>query len=489
MNHSPNRCRLGPLLILTALTATAAPAAPAVERAIDGLSAPVRLTAPAGDDRLFVVEQSGRIRVFDQDGTTRGLFLDWTDQTNGGGERGLLGLAFAPDHATSGRFYINYTDNSGDTRVARLLTDPDDADRALPGSVQQILRVDQPFSNHNAGQLAFGPDGMLYVALGDGGSGGDPQGHGQNGLTLLGSMLRLDVSGDGPGYAIPDDNPFVGDPTVLDEAWAIGLRNPWCYGFDRLTGDLYIADVGQQLYEEVNVQPASSTGGENYGWRIMEGTHCYDPPEGCDQAGLTLPVHDYDHFGNGFRCSISGGFVHRGGTVPDLAGRYLFADYCSNQIWSLDWTSQDGLGTVIEHTDALTPAGGYGNIVSIGEDGHGDLYVVDSGGSVWRMVDDTASSADLPDAPDRLLGAQPNPFNPATELVFRLGKDGPATLTVHDLAGRRLATVVRGSFTAGTHRVAWDGRDQRGGGLASGVYLIRLATRAGVMTQKVTLAR
>lgn len=489
MTPSPTWRRLSALLILTMTTAATALAAPAVELAISGLSDPVRLTAPLGDDRLFVVEQAGRIRVFDQDGTPRGLFLDWTGQTNGGGERGLLGLAFAPDYATSGRFYINYTDNSGDTRVARLLVDPADADRALSGSVQQILRVDQPFSNHNAGQLAFGPDGQLYVALGDGGSGGDPNGNGQNGLTLLGSMLRLDVSGDGPGYAIPADNPFVGDPTVRDEAWAIGLRNPWCYGFDRLTGDLYIADVGQGNYEEVNVQPAASAGGENYGWRIMEGTHCYDPPQGCDPTGLTLPVHDYYHFGDGFRCSISGGFVHRGGTVPDLAGRYLFADYCSNQIWSLDWTAQDGLGVVIEHTAELTPAGGYGNIVSIGEDGHGDLYVVDSSGGIWRMVPGDTTGTDLPSAPDRLLGAHPNPFNPRTDLVFSLGADGPITLTVHDLAGRRLATVARGSFEAGTHRIAWDARDGRGLGLASGVYLVRLASRAGVSTEKVTLAR
>ncbi|MEZ4388852.1 MAG: PQQ-dependent sugar dehydrogenase [Candidatus Krumholzibacteriia bacterium] len=489
MSIKPSQLAAPVITCLIGLITGVATAAPSVELVTDALSTPIRVTAPTGDDRLFVVEQTGLIRVFDQDGTDRGIFLDWTGETTPGGERGLLGLAFDPRYPTTGRFYINYTDNGGDTRVARLRVDPADPDRALAGSVEPILFVAQPYSNHNGGQLVFGPDRMLYVGLGDGGSGGDPDGNGQNGQTLLGAMLRLDVSGVGPGYAIPVDNPFVGNPAVRDEIWALGVRNPWCYGFDRLTGDLYIADVGQGDYEEVNVQPAASSGGENYGWRIMEGAHCFSPPDGCNQAGLTLPVHEYTHGGNPFRCSISGGFVHRGGTVPDLAGRYLFADYCSNQIWSLDWTAADGLGAVIDHTATLTPPGGYNSLVSIGEDGHGDLYVVDRGGSFWRIIEDTASAVDLPPPGDRLLGAHPNPFNPQTELVFELRAAGPISLTVHDLAGRRLATAAGGVYGAGEHRVTWDGRDARGGALASGVYLVRLSTPASVSTRKVTLAR
>ena len=471
-------------------TVTPAGAAPAIDLVLTSLDTPLRVTAPVGDDRLFVVERTGRIRVFDRDGGDRGVFLDWSDSISLGGERGLLGLAFGPDHGQTGRFYINYTDPAGDTRIARLLTDPANPDRALPGSAEIVIQVDQPYSNHNAGDLAFGPDGLLYLALGDGGSGGDPEDRAQNGQELLGKVLRLDVSGDGPGYAIPADNPFLGDPAVRDEIWALGLRNPWCYGFDRDTGDLYIADVGQNRYEEVSVVPAGSPGGLNLGWDIMEAFHCYEPPSDCDQTGLTLPVHAYAHGGGGgFRCSISGGFVHRGGTVPALAGLYLFADFCSNQVWSLDWTAEDGLGTVVEHTDQLTPAGGHDNIVSIGQDGRGDLYLVDMDGVIWRVVDDTTSADDPPAAATRMVGASPNPFNPQTELVVRLARDGRATVSVHDLAGRRLATVASGTFAAGEHRLPWRGRTDDGRALPSGVYLARLSTADAVSTEKITLAR
>ncbi|MBD3222013.1 glucose dehydrogenase, partial [bacterium] len=279
-----------------------ADAAPSVELTVDGLSAPARVTAPEGDPRLFVVELTGRIRVFDRDGTDRGVFLDWSDRISTGGERGLLGLAFDPDYAENGRFFINYTDPSGDTRITRLEVDPADPDRALPDSETAILLVDQPLSNHNGGQIDFGPDGMLYVGLGDGGGAGDTDDNAQNRQLLLGKMLRLDVSGDGPGYQVPPDNPFTGDPSTRDEIWALGLRNPWVYGFDRATGDLYIADVGQGEWEEVSIQPNGSAGGENYGWRIMEGPDCYNPPN-CDPTGLTLPVFAYPHGFPDFHCS------------------------------------------------------------------------------------------------------------------------------------------------------------------------------------------
>lgn len=490
MHVSPTR----PLTILLALAllvlvTSQTLAAPDVEPVLDGLSAPVRLTAPDGDDRLFVVQQSGLIRVFDRDGGDLGTFLDWRNQVSTGGERGLLGLAFAPDYELSGRFYINYTDNGGDTRVDRLRADPANPDRALADSAELILSVDQPLSNHNGGQLAFGPDGMLYIGLGDGGGAGDPDGNGQNGMTLLGAMLRLDVAGDGPGYEIPADNPFRGVSTVRDEIWALGLRNPWVYSFDHLTGDLYVADVGQTGWEEINIQPADSPGGENYGWNTMEGPDCYSPPEDCNAAGLTLPGHAYAWGGSPFRCSISGGFVLRDPGVPDLVGRYLYSDFCANQIWSLRWTAEEGLVDVREHTAQLSPAGGYGAVVGICQDGLGDLYVIDRDGEVWRIIDDDTTSVDLPSARDELHGAHPNPFNPQTEIAYSLAAAGPVELSVHDLGGRRLAVLERAYREAGQHRLAWDGRNARGEALASGVYLVSLRTLDGHQSRKVTLTR
>jgi len=490
VSSSPSHSRHIALVGLLLLIAGPTLAVPTVEQVLDNLGTPVRLTAPSGDHRLFVVQQNGLVQVFDRDGNERGTFLDWSDRISTGGERGLLGLAFAPDYERSGRFYINYTNNGGDTRVDRLRVNPANADRALPDSAEPILTVDQPLSNHNGGQLAFGPDGMLYVGLGDGGGAGDPDGNGQNGNTLLGAMLRLDVSGDGPGYRVPADNPYVQDPAVRDEIWALGLRNPWVYSFDRLTGDLYMADVGQTGWEEINVQPAESPGGENYGWNTMEGPDCYNPPpEGCNPAGLTLPAHAYAWGGSPFRCSISGGFVLRDNNVPDLRGRYLYSDFCANQIWSLAWNEADGLGEIIDHTAELTPTGGYGAVVGICEDGLGSLYVVDRDGEVWRIIDDDTTSVDLPPARDVLHGAQPNPFNPQTELSYALAADGPVEMSVHDLAGRRVAVLERAHREAGDHRLAWDGRDDRGQALASGVYLVRLRTLTGVQSQKVTLAR
>jgi glucose/arabinose dehydrogenase len=226
--------------------------------------------------------------------------------------------------------------------------------------------------------LAFGPDGMLYVGMGDGGNGGDPDNYAQRPSTLLGSMLRLDVDGGSP-YAIPGDNPFVGHPTYREETWAYGLRNPWRYSFDRMTGDLYIADVGQIRLEEVSVQPASSAGGENYGWRVMEGPDCYNPPSGCSTAGLTLPVYSYDH---GAGCSITGGYVYRGSTFPALAGRYFFGDYCSG--WIRSFVFQNGAPVGVQ--DHTAEVGTLSQISSFGEDGAGELYVVSLGGTVYRIT-------------------------------------------------------------------------------------------------------
>jgi glucose/arabinose dehydrogenase len=342
-----------------------------------GLEVPVAI-AHAGDGRgrLFVVEKPGRIRLLRNGALVGTPFLDLTDRVGAGGnEQGLLGLAFHPRYAQNGLLYVNYTDRQGDTIIARFALS-DDPDRADPASESVILTLDQPAANHNGGHLAFGPDGYLYVGTGDGGASGDRYGNGQNGATLLGAMLRLDVDGGQP-YAIPPDNPFRGDPAVRDEIWAIGLRNPWRYSFDRTTGDLYVADVGQNQYEEVNFQAASSPGGLNYGWPIMEGLHCYPANESCQQAGLFLPVVEYDH---SLGCSVTGGYVYRGAAYPLLQGIYLYGDYCSGRIWGLARDAGGGWRTALLTTADV-------RLTSFGQDEAGELYLVDgASGVLYRLA-------------------------------------------------------------------------------------------------------
>jgi hypothetical protein len=344
----------------------------ALEVIASGLASPVHLTSPPGDARLFIVEQAGRIRMMRNGQLVQQPFLDIVAKVGSGGERGLLSVAFHPQYATNGLFFVYYTDRSGDTRVERyrVSADPDVADDA---SAKLILAVDQPFSNHNGGLVVFGPDGKFYVGLGDGGSGGDPQNNGQNRNTLLGSILRIDVDAGDP-YAIPADNPFAGQAGARGEIWAWGLRNPWRFAFDRTTDMLYIADVGQNRLEEINVSPATSAG-LNYGWNITEGRDCFDAPT-CDTSGLTLPVFDYDH---GPACSITGGYVYRGSGIADVAGHYFYSDYCAGWIRSFRFAN----GEVTAETDWGIDAG---RVLSFGEDADGELYVLNSDGTVYRMV-------------------------------------------------------------------------------------------------------
>jgi len=339
-----------------------------------GLESPVHLTAPPGDSRLFVVEQPGRIRVIEDGELLPTPFLDIVSKVGSGqSEQGLLSVAFHPDYASNGRFYVNYTDRSGDTRVERYTVSAADPNRADEASAKLILAVDQPFSNHNGGLLLFGPDGMLYVGMGDGGSGGDPQGHGQNRGTLLGALLRIDVDGGDP-YAIPPDNPYVGESGARGEIWAIGLRNPWRFAFDAPANRLYVADVGQNRYEEVNVVDADASG-LNYGWNIMEGAHCY-PGGSCGTSGLVLPALEYTHDDG---CSVTGGLVYRGAAIPSLVGHYLYADYCAGWIRSFRY---DGAAA---NDQRELVAGGAGNILSFGQDAAGELYVLSSNGRVYRI--------------------------------------------------------------------------------------------------------
>jgi glucose/arabinose dehydrogenase len=458
----------------------------AVTQVLSGLDQPVRLVAPEGDPRLFVVERSGLIRVFDQQGLELGTFLNISAQTSTFSERGLLGLAFAPDYALTGRFYINFTDLQGDTRIARYTVSEENENLADPSSQEIILTVDQPYANHNGGHLEFGPDNMLYIGLGDGGSSGDPQNRAQNDQVLLGKMLRLDV--DVPvGYEIPADNPFVG-LAPRDEIWAKGLRNPWCYSFDQATDDLYIADVGQGSEEEVDVQPALSEGGENYGWRLMEGNLCYSPPTDCNDGSLTLPIHTYTRGGSPFRCAISGGYVYRGASLPSLTGKYFFADYCSNQIWSLTWTQVGGVGGVVEHTAEMTPPGGYGSVASFGQDGLGELYIMDiDRGRAYRIV---SSSSSVPEVQNSLFLAQntPNPFNPRTQIAFGVNTTGAhVSLVVFDVAGRRVRTLVDEILPPGDHVVTWNGTNESGGKAESGVYLYLLELNGRAVSRKMIL--
>ena len=328
----------------------------------------------AGDasGRLFVLEKVGLMRIVVGNRVGGAPFLDITDRVgSGSNEQGLLGLAFHPRFASNGRFFLNYTDRGGDTVVSEFRVSPADADRADPASERVLIGFDQPFRNHNGGMLAFGPDGRLYIATGDGGSQGDPNGNAQNPATLLGAILRIDVDGGEP-YAIPPDNPFVGNASARPEVWAYGLRNPWRISFDRATGDLYIADVGQNEIEEVHVQPAASPGGENYGWNVQEGSNCYRPDSGCDRRGLVQPVAEYTHSQG---CSITGGYVYRGAAHPALVGHYVFADYCSGLVWTLRRGAGDTWSMAPQARVDL-------RISSFGEGEDGEIYAVDdaSGG-------------------------------------------------------------------------------------------------------------
>lgn len=340
----------------------------------EGLESPVFLTAPANDARLFIVEQPGRIRIVQNGNLLPTPFLDITSKVTAGGERGLLSMAFHPRYATNRVFYVNYTDREGDTRIERYEASADPS-RADPGTAELVLMVDQPFSNHNGGLVAFGPDGKLYVGMGDGGGGGDPQETGQDPAQLLGKMLRIDVDAARP-YAVPADNPFVGQAGRRPEIWAMGLRNPWRFSWDRTANLLYTADVGQNRLEEINVVPAGQ-GGVNYGWDVMEGSDCFEPSTGCPRTGLTVPVVEYTHADG---CSVTGGYVYRGQDIPALRGHYLYADYC--QSWIRSFRYANGAATDARSWDVEK----IGSISSFGEDGRGELYVTAHGGRVFRIV-------------------------------------------------------------------------------------------------------
>jgi glucose/arabinose dehydrogenase len=347
-----------------------------LETVLTGMSHPLFVTAPPGDrSRLFVVERTGQVRILKNGALLAAPFLDVSAEVEQGSEQGLLGMAFAPDYATSGTFVVYYVDLSGNTVLSRLHVGAGTPDVAAPDE-DTLLTISQPIGDHNGGMLAYGKDGYLYLSTGDGGCCGDPDGHGQDRTDLLGSLLRLSVSSSGP-YAIPPSNPWAADPVIRHELWNYGLRNPWRFSFDRTTGDLYLADVGDGSREEVDVLSHLSPGGENLGWRVMEGTECFGGGA-CDTTGLTLPVLDYGH---GEGCAIIGGYVYRGAAIPALRGTYFYADFCSAWIRSFTWKGQAVSG---QKEYLLLNASEFPN--SFGEDGSGELYVTTEAGNVYKVV-------------------------------------------------------------------------------------------------------
>ena len=347
------------------------------------LSSPVFMTAPANDtSRLFIVEQGGRIRIFDV--TTRSLrvtpFLDISGLISGGGERGLLGMAFDPQYNINREFYVYYTNTTGDIVIARYLSNAADPNLADASSATTLLTVAHPtFANHNGGMLAFGPDACLYAAVGDGGGSGDPNNNGQNLSSLLGKLLRLDP-GTGGACSNVIINPFILSGGA-QQVWSLGFRNPWRFSFDRQTGDLYIGDVGESAREEIDVAVAPNAGRQaNYGWRLMEGFLCFTPSINCNPGGLTLPVLDYPHLSGA--CAVTGGYVYRGSALPAMQGTYFYADFCAGFMRSFRYQN----GTPTEQTEwpLLHPAGGF--VTSFGEDAAGELYVMTQGGGLFKLI-------------------------------------------------------------------------------------------------------
>jgi glucose/arabinose dehydrogenase len=385
--HTPRAARRLAGLVVAAvgllmLTTTSVSSATTVvlNSVVAGLQNPVYVTsAPDGSGRLFVLEQAGRIRVVKNGALLPTPFLDISDMTAKGGEQGLLGLAFHPSFRTNGLFYIYWTLANGDDAVNQYKVSSTNPDVAARTSSKRVITFAHPYDNHNGGMLTFDKAGYLFIGTGDGGGGGDPGNRAQSPNTLLGKILRINVNGvtGGKQYTIPAGNPYVGK-TGLDEIWSYGLRNPWRFSFDRLTGDLWIGDVGQASYEEIDRSTVAGSNrgrGVNFGWRVMEGRHCYNPPTGCNTTGKLLPVVEYGH---GEGCSVTGGYVYRGTRVPSLYGRYVFADFCSGTIWSVPKGGASPMTkSLVMHTSM--------NISSFGEDATGELYVVDRNGGIYRF--------------------------------------------------------------------------------------------------------
>lgn len=417
-----------------------------------------------GTNRVFIVTQEGVIYVFPNDSsvTEKKIFLDIKNKVEAGGELGLLGLTFHPDYKTNGFFFVNYTaDNPLRSVIARYKVSSD-ADAADINSEYIFFEVNQPFTNHNGGQIIFGPDGYLYTGLGDGGSGGDPQNNGQSRNTLLGKILRIDVNNTqgSQRYSIPSDNPYYQNTQGFkEEIWAYGLRNPWRFSFDAETGVMWTGDVGQNQWEEVHIIEK----GKNYGWRIMEGFHCYNPSSGCDQTGLELPLWEYGHNDSG-GYSITGGFVYRGNTIPDLRGKYIYADFVSGRIWGLSFE-----GTKATGNQLLLESGK--SISSFGVDNNNELYICTFNGKIYKVVPDRPSNVPGGQTPEGygLLYNLPNPFNPSTTIVADIKEDSNVELNIYTVDGSLVKKIFNEFLKAGTYEYKWDAYT-----FPSGIYIARL---------------
>lgn len=450
-----------------------------------------------GTNRIFVVTQSGVIYVFYNSPTvtTAKVFLNLSDSvTQSGGETGLLGLAFHPHYLNNQYFYIDYTTRQLPLRskISRFITSPSNPDSAVRSSELVIMTVNQPYANHNGGKIAFGPNGYLYIGFGDGGSEGDPQNNAQNRQVLLGKLLRINIdsAGGGNNYSIPVTNPYYRNTQgYREEIWAYGLRNPWRFSFDTPNNRMWTADVGEDLYEEIDI----ILPGKNYGWRIMEGFHCFNPPEGCDTTGLTLPIREYSH---SFGCSITGGYVYHGSSAPFLTGKYIYGDYCSGIIWAL---SYDGINLPVNE---LVAGATNISISTFGLDQNNEEYVcsyTSTGGRIFKIVPDPACICNnLDHFPQTLSLKQnyPNPFKPATIIKFdipqtnsfmreaNLGQGLLVHLIIYDILGREIQTLVNGELTPGSYEVPW-----YAGNYPSGIYFCRLSAGTQILERKMVLVK
>ena len=469
--------------LLTRCSPVALPQSQTIETAFPNLSFsnPVDLQDPRdGTNRLFVVEQAGIIKVFENTSSvsSSSIFLDIRDRVTTGGELGLLGLTFHSSYANNGYFYVNYT-AAGPLRsvIARYSVSTTDLNQPNKGSEQIGLTYDQPFTNHNGGQVSFGPDGYLYIATGDGGSGGDPQNNAQNRSSLLGKILRIDVNNPSGGrnYGIPADNPYAGNSSGFrEEIFAYGLRNPWRFSFDAATGTLWCGDVGQSTREEIDIIEK----GNNYGWRTMEGSLCFNPPTGCTTTGLSLPVWEY---GRSEGYSVTGGFVYRGSRNPQWLGAYLYGDYGSGRIWALRY---DGVNPTTNSLIAQIPTN---RLSSFGVDRNHELYLCSFDGKIYRFTPAvTTGVRDEKTVPVTLELFQnyPNPFNPRTSLKFSLPTSTFVALRVFDALGRNVGTPVNEFRTAGEHSVAFDASH-----LPGGMYVCRLEAAGQTFIQKMLLVK
>lgn len=441
-----------------------------------GFSSPVDI-ANMGDERLFVVERSGVVKNVTSEGIVlTEPFLDIDSivrNANNQSEQGLLGLAFHPDYIDNGFLFLNYIDNSGNTNIVRYTVDPNDTNKVDIESRELILEIEQPFANHNGGCLKFGPDGYLYIGMGDGGSGNDPINAGQLTNTLLGKMLRIDVD-NGLPYSIPSDNPFVEDEAVLDEIWATGLRNPWRYSFDRETGDLWIGDVGQSALEEIDFQAADSEGGENYGWRCYEGEEFTNlsSMEDC-QGEFVEPVFQVAHQGFTGPCSITGGYVYRGAIYSEWIGKYICADYCSGDFYIVESDNDGGWNG---QQVAKLPH----NVSTFGEDSDGELYIASfSNGGIYRLVGETVSTENVIESL-KDVQVYPNPTTGITQVSLRSDRLITIEMQLIDMAGK---VVTRKTISInGTHNEEFDMSN-----FHSGTYILQISNEEGLLSKQLVV--